>query len=117
MSGSASIDVLEGPGSVVMARLEGELDLENADEVASFLLELVPDGAAGLAIELGGLTYVDSAGIRAFVELSDRLGRNGQRLALAVPADAPVDRVFSLVKLDLLVPIRETIQAAAAEIE
>jgi anti-anti-sigma factor len=116
MSVPVSIDPLEELGPVVKVRVVGEIDMDNSDEVGSSLLELVPDEAAGLAIDLGGLTYVDSAGIRVFVELSDRLRRNGQQLALAVSPGAPIHRVVSLVKLDLVVPLREDIEAASSEI-
>lgn len=117
MSAFASIDPLEGLGPVVRLRIAGEIDMDNADEVASSILDHVPGDAAGLAIDLGGLTYVDSAGIRVFVELSDRLARHGQRLALAVPAAAPISRVLALVKLELVVPLRDDMESAVAAID
>lgn len=116
MSAQASVDSLEAAGPVIKARIAGEIDMDNADEVLSALLELVTGEAAGLVIELGGLTYVDSAGIRVFVELSERLRRNGQRLALAVTREAPIYRILSLVKLGLVVPLREDIEAASGEV-
>lgn len=117
MSAFASIDPLEGLGPVVRLRIAGEIDMDNADEVASSIVDHVPGDAAGLAIDLGGLTYVDSAGIRVFVELSDRLARNRQRLALAVPAAAPISRVLALVKLELVVPLRDDMESAVAAID
>lgn len=117
MPSPASIEPLDVNGRVSQVRVAGEVDLENAEAALERLLELVPDDAAGLVVDLTGLRYVDSAGIRTFVELSSRLSRNGQQLALVVPAAAPTSRVFTLVKLDLLVPIYERLESAAAAID
>jgi anti-sigma B factor antagonist len=96
--------------------LAGELDLANAREVEDALLEEVGERSPGLVADLTSLQYVDSAGIRLFVEISERLRRNRQAFALAVPEDAPISRTLSIVKLELLVPIHPTIEAAAEDV-
>jgi anti-sigma B factor antagonist len=96
--------------------LGGELDLANAREVEDALLEEVGERSPGLVADLTSLQYVDSAGIRLFVEISERLRRNRQAFALAVPEDAPISRTLSIVKLELLVPIHPTIEAAAEDV-
>ena len=98
--------------SVGVVSLQGELDLSNVQYVEDALLEQVGDDAPGLVADLAELQYVDSAGIRLFVEVSERLHRNRQAFALAVPPDAPVSRTLSIVKLELLVPIHETVEDA-----
>lgn len=102
--------------SVDVVRLSGELDLANAREVEGDLLDHVAESSPGLVADVGSLQYVDSAGIRLFVEISERLRRNRQAFALAVPADAPISRTLSIVKLELLVPIHDTIEGAAADV-
>jgi anti-sigma B factor antagonist len=101
-------------GAVAVVRVSGELDLENVDEIHEALLELVPNSANGLVADLSNLTYVDSAGVRLLVEISEELTRNRQQLALVVPQQATINRIFSLIKLNMLVPIHETIAAATA---
>ena len=98
--------------SVGVVGLRGELDLSNVQYVENSLLEHVGDDAPGLVADLADLSYVDSAGIRLFVEVSERLRRNRQAFALVVPADAPISRTISIVKLDLLVPVHQTLEDA-----
>jgi len=102
--------------SVDVLRVRGEIDLANARDVEDALLEQVAESSPGLVADLSSLQYVDSAGIRLFVELSERLRRNRQAFALAVPEDAPIARTLSIVKLDLLVPIHQTIESAADDV-
>jgi anti-anti-sigma factor len=101
---------------VDVMRLNGELDLANARDVEGALLDHVAETSAGLVADLSSLQYVDSAGIRLFVEVAERLRRNRQAFALAVPEDAPISRTLSIVKLDLLVPIHRTVESAADDV-
>jgi len=105
-----------GSGAVCVVRLSGELDLDSSHEIGDALLELVPDQAEGLVADLSELRYVDSAGVRLFVELSERLERNRQKLALVVPEGAAISRVLALVKLDLLVAVHESTAEAIGAI-
>jgi stage II sporulation protein AA (anti-sigma F factor antagonist) len=116
MATPASIEAIEAAGPVPRVRIVGEIDMDNADDAIDRLLELLPFDAPGMVVDLAGLTYVDSAGIRVFVELADRLARNGQDLALAVPSEAPINRVLSLVRLELVVPLYEDAEAAVEAI-
>jgi anti-sigma B factor antagonist len=109
----AKVEPLDS-GAVAVVRVSGELDLENVDEIHEALLELVPNSANGLVADLSNLTYVDSAGVRLLVEISEELTRNRQQLALVVPQQATINRIFSLIELNMLVPIHETIAAATA---
>ena len=102
--------------SVDALRLSGEIDLANAREVEDALLDQVGESSPGLVADLSSLQYVDSAGIRLFVEISERLRRNRQAFALAVPKDAPISRTLSIVKLELLVPVHQTVESAAEDV-
>jgi anti-anti-sigma factor len=82
-----TFETLEG---VVVARLEGELDMSNASELGAAITARVPSDARGLVLDLAGVGYVDSAGIHVFFELRERLIRRGQEMGLALAADSPV---------------------------
>jgi anti-sigma B factor antagonist len=110
-----TVEPLEN-GAVRVVRLSGELDLDSSREIGERLLELVPDHAEGLVADLSDLRYVDSAGVRLFVELSERLERNRQKLVLVVPEGAAISRVLSLVKLDLLVAVHASTAEAIGAI-
>jgi anti-anti-sigma factor len=107
------IEAVDSGTTAAVVRISGELDSTNADDAADALLSHVSDAASdGLVADLSGISYVDSAGVRAFVELSDRLRRNRQRLALVAPADSRMSRVLSIVKMELLVPVYQSVEAA-----
>jgi anti-sigma B factor antagonist len=51
-------------GDIVIARIVGEVDMSNADELRVAIAGAVPAEAAGLVLDLSKLDYLDSAGIR-----------------------------------------------------
>ncbi|HEY0364547.1 MAG TPA: STAS domain-containing protein, partial [Solirubrobacteraceae bacterium] len=67
-----TFETLEG---VVVARVEGEVDMSNASELGAAITASVPSEARGLVLDLGAVGYVDSAGIHVFFELRERLTR------------------------------------------
>jgi anti-anti-sigma factor len=107
------MEAVENEDATIL-RLSGEIDLTNARDVANALLQEVSDDASGLVAELSGVTYLDSAGVRLFVDVAERLQRNRQRLALCVPPGSPISRTLSIVKMELLVPVHESLDEAVA---
>jgi anti-anti-sigma factor len=94
--------------------VSGELDMANVHDALDTLLEHA-DSRSGLVVDVGELRYIDSAGVRTLVELAERLGRDGAQLALVVPEEARVGGVLSLVKIELLIPVHPTVDAALAD--
>jgi STAS domain len=47
-----------------VARLTGEIDLSNAPSLERTMLDSVPNTATGMVVDLSGVSYLDSAGIR-----------------------------------------------------
>ncbi len=81
-------------------RLAGELDISTADELARTLSELdAPGGPEGIRIDLSGLRFMDSTGLRLIVTSDLRLRREGRVLTL-VPGPEQVQRVFRLALLE-----------------
>ena len=105
---------LRDEDGVVVARLDGEIDLSNARTLANELAAAVPNAALGVVIDLTAVTYLDSSGIHVMFELAERLRGRQQQLRVAVPADAPLRRVLRVVDLESAVPIAETADEAAA---
>lgn len=108
----ASVEV-ERHGAVAVARLAGELDLSNAaaveDQVTSGL-----GGVTALAVDLAGLSYLDSAGLALLSRLSARIAAPGGALRLVVPPDAVVRRTLWVSGLTAAIPVDETVAAALA---
>jgi anti-anti-sigma factor len=75
--------------------LHGELDLAGA---ATLEAELEPLDAAALVVDLRGLTFMDSSGLRILVVHAQRAQDRGRRFAL-VPGAAQVMRVFEITRM------------------
>jgi stage II sporulation protein AA (anti-sigma F factor antagonist) len=84
---------------VPVARVTGEIDVANAADVAAQLSAAVSNAAHGLVVDLAGVEYVDSAGLRGLLDLAVRMRRRGQRLAAVAPEGSPVRRVLELIEL------------------
>lgn len=78
-------------------RLIGEIDISNADQlIDSFGGTLRTQG--DLTLDLSGVAFMDSTGIKALIQLSQALGKAG-RLRLISPGSA-VARVLELVRVE-----------------
>jgi anti-anti-sigma factor len=105
---------LEETGRTLVARLHGEVDLSNVDDLRSRLVAAVSQDAEGLVLDLTGTSYLDSTGVRLLFELAERMQGRRQRLRLVVADTALVRRVLVLTQLDEHVPIDATLEAALA---
>ncbi len=115
MSRLTEIEVDDHDG-VHVARLEGELDLSNVQDVGD-ALAATPDGdAIGLVVDMAGLRHIDSAGVRMLFDLRRRLGHRRQELALAVPLNARIRDVFELAAVGTAVPLFDDVAAARAAV-
>ena len=92
----------DGVARIVLA---GELDLANAHEVHERLPEAT--AAAGhVVVDLSGLTFIDSTGIRLLLQLQKAAARDGWQLRL-VPGPSQVQKVLRLVGLEDRLPFVE----------
>jgi anti-anti-sigma factor len=99
-------------GDVVVGALSGEIDLSNAAELERAIVEVVPNTVRGLVLDLSGLTYIDSSGIRLLLSLAGRLRWRGQDLALAAPGGSRCRLVLSMAGVDGSVILELTVDAA-----
>ena len=84
--------------------LFGELDLESAPKVEAELRSIETTTPDEIVIDLRGLTFVDSTGLRLLIEAARRArGSNAGRLVLLRPIDH-VFRVFEIGGIDALLP-------------
>jgi len=88
----------EGQDRVSVA-LRGELDLSCADKVERELQRVEATGPSVVVLDLSGLAFLDSTGLRLIVNADQRARESGRRLAI-VKGPVAVHRVFSITKLD-----------------
>ncbi len=91
-------------GEVLLARVEGELDLSTAAAFREAIDKGLggADGAKHLVLNLSGLTFVDSSGLGVILGRYRRLSERGGRL---VAADVPshIMRLLSLSGLQRII--------------
>jgi anti-sigma B factor antagonist len=94
---AVSLEVIADEHDRRRARLVGELDLATADALVAELSNLLPEGSGDVVLDIRGLSFVDSTGIRALIGISNRL----QEGALVLEGPSPgVRRVLELVRAD-----------------
>jgi anti-sigma B factor antagonist len=109
----ANLEFQKQPGSTeaqLILRLNGKLSLET---VNGFITQLRPEPTPSLILDMGGVTFLDSAGVGALVQLFVHRKSAGKKFALAAltPQGVAVMQVSGLVKL---LPIYDTPEEAAA---
>ncbi len=81
---------------VVVVRITGEIDLSNAGELRSAIIEATPNDALGLVLDLTSADYIDSAGIHLLYRLGDNLRARGQTLRVVIPPTSPASDTLRL---------------------
>jgi anti-anti-sigma factor len=84
---------------VTVMVLSGEFDLAGVEEFDSELAKLEAGGPKVLLVDLSGLHFMDSSGLRALVMADQRAKKAGRRLAI-VPGPPAVRRVFEITQLE-----------------
>ncbi len=84
---------------VARLRLEGDVDLATASEIEGRLRGLEQDSPPLLVVDLRGVTFLDSTGLRLIIS-ADRRARENKRRLVLVRGKESVDRVFRLALLD-----------------
>jgi anti-anti-sigma factor len=107
---------LDEERGVVLARLRGEIDLSNAEPMRLQMDEAVPNQAIGLIVDLTGVRYLDSSGIRMLFDIARRLERRQQRLSTVIESGSPVHELLAMVgALDRL-GVEDTLEKAEMSI-
>jgi anti-sigma B factor antagonist len=98
MPGQLIIDSRREGDSIVLT-LRGELDLTSVPVFDRELEQLALRKAGRLVIDLSGLAFMDSTGLRALLQARERATANQHELALR-RGPRQVQRVFELTKTD-----------------
>jgi anti-sigma B factor antagonist len=87
---------LEGQTRVAVV---GELDIASAPQFEEGLAEAERDSPDVLVLDLRGVEFIDSTGLRAVITADERARSTGRRLVI-VRGTAAVERVFNVTQLD-----------------
>jgi anti-anti-sigma factor len=103
-----------GPGSVYVVRVVGEVDMSHEQELRDELRTAVEADAKGIVVDLTRCEFIDSSAIRALLlsrEEQNHAGAEG--FAVAASSDQII-RILSVMGLDQVLPIKPTVEEAAA---
>jgi anti-sigma B factor antagonist len=88
--------------------------MSHEEDLRAELRRAVSADAPGIVVDLTECEFIDSSGVRAL--LLSREAQNGEdadRLAVATSSDQ-ILRILSVMGLDKVIPIRPTVEEAAA---
>ena len=114
MSEALHIAVSEEKGNVpvTVLHVSGDLDSKTYQELETKAAELIGGGAKNILLDLGGVKYMGSAGLRAMHGISNKLkGAGGGQLKLLNPSDS-VSRVMFTLGFDKYFDIQSDLNAA-----
>jgi anti-anti-sigma factor len=83
-------------GGIVVAVVEGEIDLSNAPGLQVEVTTAVSNTARGLLLDLSGIDFLDSSGVHMLYDIADRLATRQQRFAVVLEPGAPPRRAIEL---------------------
>ncbi len=89
----------EDRDGVVHVALRGELDLSSTAKLQEELDRVEAGAPQTLVLDLSKLVFLDSTGLRCLVTADER-GREGGRRVVIVRGPDPVQRVFSITRLE-----------------
>jgi len=118
MSSTLRIAVSQEKGNVpvTILHLTGDLDGKTYQELDAKVGEVIGAGASNLLVDLGGISFMGSAGLRALHAISNRIktsGPNGSpgKMMLLNPSDA-VSRVLKTLGFDQYFSIHNDMDVA-----
>jgi anti-anti-sigma factor len=94
---------VEQDGEALVVSAFGELDLVNASTLEAALRRAIASDASEVILDLGSVTFVDSAGLRVVLLMAKQSLRNGGRLRL-LRGSAPVEQVVEARGVRHLLP-------------
>ena len=97
----------------VVVAFPGELDISNADELATQMRAAITPEASAVVADLTGTEFCDSAGLRILVLAYDWAKADNVELRLAAPP-GPTLVVLKIVGLDQRLPIYPSLEKALA---
>jgi anti-sigma B factor antagonist len=124
MSATPSADIPQfeinsgpGPQDIYVVRITGEVDMSHEEELRGELRTAVASDAKGIVVDLTECEFIDSSGVRALLLSREAKNSEGgsERVAVAASSEQ-ILRILTVMGIDRVIPIRPTVEEAAAEI-
>lgn len=110
------MDITEIDGDLTCIRLTGRLDSPGIDRIETQFTAAVVSRAHHAVVDLSGVDFLASMGIRMFIASARALRLKGAKMALFGASDL-VRSVLDHVALDQIIPIAATEQQAIERLQ
>jgi anti-anti-sigma factor len=97
---------------VTLVSVQGEIDVSNGDDVLRRTLDAVTLDTRCLLLDLSGVDYFDSVGVRLSFDLEQRLGRQRIDFGIVRPPASYVRKVLDLCGAEHLLATFDDLAAA-----
>ena len=104
---------IEDKGNVKIVKLSGKLDVNLSMSIESELEQLVDSGSNNIILELSGVEYLSSSGIRVLISIMRKIKDNNGRLVLSYITDI-IKKILKTVELEDLFEVYENVDEALA---
>lgn len=102
---------------MIIIAISGEIDMSNAGDLRTAIIEATPNKALGVVLDLTGCNYIDSAGIHLLYRLGDGLRARGQTLRVVIPPGSSASDALRLAgvkrHVDVVAELDEGVRAVA----
>ena len=102
-------------GGVPVVTAPEEVDVTNAHELRSALLQAATRGHGTLVVDMGRTQFCDTAGLHALVAAHKRAQADGGQVLLVMPG-AAVLRIFAITGLDRVIPHFTSLEDALTQV-
>lgn len=106
------LETKELGGGVMQITLEGRLDVQGSLAIDSELAAMA-ETSKNLLVDLSGVSFLASLGIRMLVSAAKRLSSNNGRIVLLSPQEN-VETVLKATRIDTIIPIKHSVADALA---
>jgi len=94
-----------------IVKVHGRMDAVTAPDFETSMLEWINRGETYLVIDLGGLEYISSAGLRSVLTVAKNLKAKQGKLILCYLRDT-VKEVFEISGFSTIIPVCDSVAAA-----
>jgi len=98
-------------GGAVVLKVTGRVDLSNADEFKDKMTAALGSATCGLVVDLGGVDYISSAGLRSLMIVFKASKAAGKQFAITSLQPLLME-IFTISRFHLVFPLFDTARAA-----
>ena len=109
---AATVTPCEWNEKVAVARVSGRMDMDETNKTSPDVMSAFEESEAGMIVDLGGVSFLSSSGLRMLLELMKRARRCEKKLAIT-QASPSIYKIFKVAQLDSQFAFFETVEEAA----